>query len=108
MVSARSELLRVRTHAPARGNRKVRQVLEYFEELSNAMFMCSSSEHETIFMGQGICGGTTMSESFKYVPDEMKLEMPVAEDMQMGMATGMALGGYLPICIFPRWNFLLL
>src|SRR6266487_1482580 len=112
MVSSRSELLRVRTHAPARGNRKIRQVLNYFEELSNAMFMCSSSTlahgYRVVFMGQGICGGTTMSESFKYVPDEMKLEMPVAEELQMGMATGMALGGYLPICIFPRWNFLLL
>ncbi len=76
------------------------------------MFMCSSSTlahgYKVVFMGQGICGGTRMSESFKYVPDEMKLEMPVAEELQMGMATGMALGGYLPICVFPRWNFLLL
>jgi len=42
------------------------------------------------------------------VPQHQRLEMPVAEDMQMGMAIGMALGGYLPVCVFPRWNFLLL
>lgn len=26
----------------------------------------------------------------------------------MGMANGMALAGYIPISVFPRWNFLLL
>jgi len=72
------------------------------------MLLCAASGQKAIFLGQGIRGGTTMSESFKYVPDQLKLEMPVAEELQMGMATGMALGGYLPICIFPRWNFLLL
>ena len=30
------------------------------------------------------------------------------EDFQMGLATGMALTGLIPISIFPRWNFLLL
>jgi pyruvate/2-oxoglutarate/acetoin dehydrogenase E1 component len=34
--------------------------------------------------------------------------MPVDEDFQMGLATGMALTGLIPISIFPRWNFLLL
>jgi pyruvate/2-oxoglutarate/acetoin dehydrogenase E1 component len=61
----------------------------------------------TIFMGQGVgCAGTTMSPTLVNVPPEKLLEMPVAEELQMGMATGMALGGYLPICIFPRWNFM--
>jgi pyruvate/2-oxoglutarate/acetoin dehydrogenase E1 component len=61
----------------------------------------------TIFMGQGVgVPGTTMSQTLRSVPAE-KLEMPVAEELQMGMAIGMSLGGYLPICIFPRWNFML-
>jgi pyruvate/2-oxoglutarate/acetoin dehydrogenase E1 component len=43
-------------------------------------------------MGQGVgCPGTTMSDTFRDVPAGQKLEMPVAEDMQMGMAIGMAL-----------------
>ena len=61
----------------------------------------------SIFLGQGMWEGTTMSATLKDVPDHRKLEMPVAEDLQMGMAIGMALDGMLPICIFPRWNFLL-
>lgn len=66
-----------------------------------------AKEPNAIFMGQGMWAGTTMSDTLKGVPDEKKLEMPVAEDLQMGMAIGMALDGMLPICIFPRWNFLL-
>jgi hypothetical protein len=42
------------------------------------------------------------------VPAHKRLELPVAEDMQMGMAIGMSLRGYIPICIYPRINFLLL
>lgn len=81
--------------------------MSYFSALSDAMMMLAN-EPNTIFMGQGMFAGTTMSDTLKGVPAEKKLEMPVAEDLQMGMAIGMALDGMLPICIFPRWNFLLL
>ena len=32
-------------------------------------------------------------------------ELPVAEEMQMGLSLGLALEGHIPISIFPRWNF---
>ena len=80
--------------------------MSYFSALTDAMTMLAQ-EPNTIFMGQGMWAGTTMSDTLKGVPDHKKLEMPVAEDLQMGMAIGMALDGLLPICIFPRWNFLL-
>src|SRR5215831_14031743 len=67
-----------------------------------------SANPKTIFMGQAVTGGTTMSASFNGVPKDRLLEMPVAEDLQLGMATGMALAGWLPICTYPRMNFLLL
>ncbi len=80
----------------------------YFDELCSAMALLAEVPN-VIFMGQGVgVPGTTMSETLRDVPKEQRLEMPVAEDMQMGMAIGMALEGMLPICIFPRWNFLLL
>lgn len=82
--------------------------MTYFDALCQAMGRLSEQPN-VVFMGQGVGNaGTTMSDTFKLVPAEKKLEMPVAEDMQMGMAIGMALSGYLPVCIFPRWNFLLL
>lgn len=82
--------------------------MSYFDELCDAMAMLADNP-KTIFLGQGVgVSGTTMSDTFKDVPAKQRLEMPVAEDMQMGMAIGMSLEGRLPVCIFPRWNFLLL
>lgn len=80
----------------------------YADELARAMEMVAERP-DTIFMGQGVAdhGGTTMSPSFKGVPPAQRLEMPVAEELQMGMAIGMALEGILPVCVFPRWNFIL-
>jgi pyruvate/2-oxoglutarate/acetoin dehydrogenase E1 component len=79
----------------------------YFDELCVAMALVAA-QPKSIFMGQGVGNpGTTMSDTFRDVPAAQKLEMPVAEDMQMGMAIGMALGGHLPVCVFPRWNFLI-
>lgn len=82
-------------------------LMSYFDELCSAMGMLAKQPN-TIFMGQGVGGpGTTMSATFRDVPVDRRIEMPVAEELQMGMAMGMAIEGYLPICIFPRWNFVL-
>ncbi len=83
--------------------------MTYFAELCRAMSLVAQYP-AAIFMGQGVArhGGTSMSQTFAGVPEAKLLEIPVAEDMQMGMATGMAIGGLLPICAFPRWNFFLL
>jgi len=35
------------------------------------------------------------------------MEVPVFEELQMGMSTGMALEGLVPISCFPRFDFLL-
>ncbi len=80
----------------------------YHDELTKAMAMLAS-QPRSVFLGQGIArhGGTSMSSTFKDVPENQLIEFPVAEDLQMGTAIGMALGGYLPVCVFPRWNFLL-
>ncbi len=81
--------------------------MSYFEELCSAMGMLAQRP-DTIFLGQGVAGpGTTMSATFRDVPKDRLLEMPVAEELQMGMAIGMAIEGYLPVCVFPRWNFVL-
>ncbi len=47
-----------------------------------------------------------MTETFADVPRDKLLEMPVAEQMQLGMSIGLSFEGTLPISIFPRWNFL--
>lgn len=62
-----------------------------------------------VFLGQAVaCPGTAMSNTLKNVSKDRLIELPVAEEMQMGMSSGLALAGQIPVSIFPRWNFLLL
>ena len=66
------------------------------------------SQKNTIFIGQAVeVPGTAMSNTLSDVPKKKLLELPVAEEMQMGMTLGLAMDGNIPISIFPRWNFLL-
>jgi pyruvate/2-oxoglutarate/acetoin dehydrogenase E1 component len=79
----------------------------YFDALCSVMNTLSQ-DRRSIFVGQGVgCAGTTMTDTLRGVPSDKLLEFPVAEDLQMGFCTGLALEGRLPICIFPRWNFLI-
>jgi len=80
----------------------------YAGEIRRAMKWLSE-EHNAIFLGQAVAfPGTAMTETLTDVPENQKMEMPVAEDMQLGLSIGLALGGARPVSIFPRWNFFLL
>lgn len=80
----------------------------YFEELLRSMTWLGQQPN-TVFMGQAVAyPGTAMTATLAQVPPEKLLELPVMEDAQLGMSTGMALDGMVPISIYPRWNFLLL
>lgn len=81
--------------------------MSYFDRLTEAMMMLYTDER-VVFLGQGVdAEGTFMSHTLKHIPNHARLEMPVAENMQMGMSIGMALNGVIPVSIFPRWNFLI-
>jgi pyruvate/2-oxoglutarate/acetoin dehydrogenase E1 component len=82
--------------------------VKYFDELKRSMeFLAQDSR--TVFIGQAVeVSGTAMSNTIIDIPLEKRLELPVAEEMQMGMTLGMGLQGLIPISIYPRWNFLLL
>ena len=82
--------------------------MNYSEEVQKAMGYLSEQE-DTIFLGQSMeYGGIAIANSFKCSPDDKKIEMPVAENLQMGISTGMAITGYVPVSVYPRWNFLIL
>lgn len=67
-----------------------------------------ASDDRTIFIGQAVAfPGTAMSNTLKDVDKNKLIELPVAEEMQMGMSLGLALNGHIPVSIYPRWNFLL-
>ena len=82
--------------------------MKYFEELKKSMNYLAKNER-TIFLGQAVkVPGTAMSNTFKEIKPNKLIELPVAEEMQMGMTNGFAINGLIPVSIFPRWNFLLL
>ena len=81
---------------------------KYIDELTRSMEYLGKFDN-TIFVGQSVeVSGTAMRNTLLNVDHNKLVEMPVDEDFQMGLATGMALTGLIPISIFPRWNFLLL
>jgi len=80
---------------------------KYFDEIKKSMDFLGKKK-DTIFIGQAVeVAGTAMSNTLKGVPKKKLMELPVAEEMQMGMSLGLAMDGNVPISIFPRWNFLL-
>lgn len=81
---------------------------KYFDELKRAMDFLAQ-DPRTLFLGQAVeVAGTAMSNTLREVPRDKLLELPVDEEMQMGITNGLAVSGYTPISIYPRWNFLLL
>ena len=81
--------------------------MKYFDELKRSMEFLAA-DPRTVFIGQAVAvPGTAMTNTLKDVAREKLIELPVAEEMQMGMTLGMALGGAVPVSIYPRWNFLL-
>ncbi len=67
------------------------------------------AEHNVLFLGQAVeYAGTAMTNTLKEIPKNKLLELPVTEELQMGISMGLSLNGITPISIYPRWNFLLL
>jgi pyruvate/2-oxoglutarate/acetoin dehydrogenase E1 component len=82
--------------------------MKYFDELRKAMSLLA--EHpKTMFIGQAVeYEGTGLYDSLKHLPDNKKIELPVAEYFQTGLANGMAIEGMIPVSTYPRWNFILM
>lgn len=84
--------------------------MRYKEEIVKAMAMLAQHP-DTIFIGQSVCwSGHIMFDTLEEakVPMGKRIEMPVAEDMQMGLGIGLALEGYIPVSIYPRMDFLII
>ena len=68
-----------------------------------------ADEENTVFIGQSVrYDGAAIYHSLEGVPMAKRLEMPVIEDFQLGYCTGLSLTGKLPVCIYPRFDFMLL
>ena len=80
--------------------------MNYKGQLTEAMAWLGE-QSDTVFLGQQVLyPGNAIFGTLKDVPDDKKVEFPVAEELQVGASIGLALQGYVPICIIPRMDFL--
>ncbi len=81
--------------------------MTYLSEIQQAMKMLAD-DSRTIFLGQSVrYPGQAMHKTLELVPMEKRIEMPVIENFQLGHSIGLALEGYIPVSVFPRFDFLL-
>ena len=81
---------------------------DYFDELKKAMQFLSQ-DMRTIFIGQSVAyKGTALFKTLEGIPDNRRVELPVFEDVQMGMTIGLSLEGFIPVSFFPRMDFMVL
>ena len=82
--------------------------MKYFDELKRSMEWLGTKSN-TIFLGQAIgFSGHAISNTMVNVPQDKRIELPVLEETQLGMSTGMALEGWVPITCYPRFDFFIL
>lgn len=79
----------------------------YKAAIKNSMEMIAKIPN-SIFIGYNLKYGSKMYGTMDDIPQDKILEMPISEALMAGMATGMALSGFLPVLIFERMNFMLL
>ena len=82
--------------------------MKYKDELIRSMEWLAEKD-DTIIIGQSVkYSGNAIYNTVKTLPMKKRMEVPVFEELQMGLSTGMALEGYVPITCFPRFDFLIL
>lgn len=82
--------------------------MNYKNEIIKSMEWLSKKSN-TIFLGQAVAfSGHALSATISNIPLKKKLELPVFEETQMGIATGLGMSGFVPINIYPRFDFFLL
>lgn len=81
--------------------------MNYKDELTKALELLGQDDR-VVFIGQGAeYSGSPMFEAVEKIDPKKRFEMPVAEDMQTGIAIGLSLMGYIPMSMHPRMDFLM-
>lgn len=81
--------------------------MTYKDAVCNTMEELSNKD-EVVFIGQGLIVGDRVYGTLDKVKTNKCIELPCAENLQVGVALGLALKGYRPIVIFQRMDFMLI
>jgi pyruvate/2-oxoglutarate/acetoin dehydrogenase E1 component len=81
--------------------------MKYIDEIRKSTEWLAKKD-DTTFVGQSVMySGNAIYNTLKTIDEKRRIEVPVFEEVQMGMCTGMAMNGLVPICCFPRFDFIL-
>ncbi len=79
----------------------------YKEEVIKSMEMLGKDER-VLFIGQTVeYKGSAIFGSMGDVDFKKRIEVPIIEDCQMGMSIGLSLQGFIPVSVYPRFDFLI-
>ncbi len=81
--------------------------MTYKEQLTEAMGWLTGNV-DTVFIGNGLLQGDRIYGTLEKVPTTLCQEMPVAENLTVGVAIGLALRKCRPVVIFQRMDFMLI
>tara|TARA_B100001057_G_scaffold500275_1_gene614463 strand:+ start:4405 stop:4941 length:537 start_codon:yes stop_codon:yes gene_type:complete len=82
--------------------------MKYKEELIKAMDWLGQKE-DVVFLGQACkVSGHSISSTIVNVPQEKRVELPVFEETQLGISTGLAMEGFVTVTMYPRFDFFIL
>jgi pyruvate/2-oxoglutarate/acetoin dehydrogenase E1 component len=80
--------------------------MTYKEALTQAMTDLARDPRR-VFVGYNVRYGSKANGTLAHVPESQLLETPVAENLMMGLAIGLALEGFKPVVWYERFDFVL-
>jgi pyruvate/2-oxoglutarate/acetoin dehydrogenase E1 component len=80
--------------------------MKYIEEIDRGMKLLA--DNNTVIIGQAVrYKGHAITRQAAFWEESKRIELPVAEEMQTGIALGMSINGDKIVSIYPRMNFLI-
>lgn len=81
--------------------------MNYGEAIKTSMDELAKDK-KFIFLGYNVKFGSKGYGTFKDVPENQKIETPLAENLMIGLTMGLSLEGYVPVLFFERHDFMLI
>lgn len=79
--------------------------MTYKEEIGKAMVELASNK-DTVFLGEGLINAGRIYGTMDGVDISKCVEFPIAENLIVGCAVGLAIKGYKPVVVFQRMDFM--
>lgn len=80
--------------------------MTYKESITKAMDNLGKKK-DVVFLGEGIINAGRIYDTLSNIPLSKCIEFPIAENLIMGSAIGLAISGLKPVVIFQRMDFML-